>query len=161
MGDAEDGAVEGGTRTREVPRLTDGEVVLRLVTDADAPAMTEGLAEWATAMWMPSVPHPSPHSESLDWIRGVAPKGWETGSACWWAVADTWDDAFLGEVGIRRSEARSRFGELGCWVVPAARGREAAPRGGAAGASVCRGSRWDGMARLPQAALAARQPRGD
>jgi RimJ/RimL family protein N-acetyltransferase len=90
--------------------------------------MTACLSNWETAQWLVSVPHPYEHQESLDWIHHVVPKGWAEGSEYWFAVADEHTDEFLGEVGLRVPEPRTRCGEIGYWLVPAARGRGAMRR---------------------------------
>ncbi|MBI1377406.1 MAG: GNAT family N-acetyltransferase [Frankiales bacterium] len=90
--------------------------------------MTACLSDWRTAQWLVSVPHPYEHQESLDWIREVVPRGWADGSEFWLAVADEVTDEFLGEVGLRLPEPRTRCGEIGYWLTPAARGRGAMRR---------------------------------
>jgi RimJ/RimL family protein N-acetyltransferase len=92
-------------------------------TDADARSMTDCLSQWETAQWLVSVPHPYVHQESLDWIREVVPEGWRTGSEFWLGIVDANTDEFLGEIGIRVPASKTRCGEIGYWLVPAARGR--------------------------------------
>lgn len=121
MSDTPDGV--GEATGPAPPRLTDGVVTLRLETEADAEPMTACLSEWDTAQWMVSVPHPSAHQESLDWITGVVPRGWSSGSEFWLAIGDGESDEFLGEVGLRVPEPRTGCGEIGYWLVPTARGR--------------------------------------
>jgi RimJ/RimL family protein N-acetyltransferase len=103
--------------------LTDGVVVLRRETDADAGAMTSALSDWATAQWLLSVPHPYSHQDSLDWINQAVPEGWRNGSEFWMAIADAGTNDFLGEIGIRMRDPKTRCGEVGYWLVPTARGR--------------------------------------
>ena len=107
----------------QAPRLTDGIVLLRPETEADADAMTACLSQWETAQWLQNVPHPYEHQESLDWINDVAAQGWRTGSQFWLAIADPHTDEFLGEIGIRLPEPKTRCGEIGYWLAREARGR--------------------------------------
>jgi RimJ/RimL family protein N-acetyltransferase len=110
------------------PRLTDGVVVLRLVTERDAPAMTAALSEEETVRWFESMPHPFDPAVTTRLIRDVTPGGWRTGTELWLAIADAATDEFLGEVGLRELHLPQRRGEIGYWLVPAARGRGAMQR---------------------------------
>jgi RimJ/RimL family protein N-acetyltransferase len=98
-------------------------VVLRLVTDRDAPAMTAGLSDVDTVRWFESVPHPWHPDETARLIRDVTPSGWRNATELWLAIADAGSDEFLGEVGLREVDLTARRGEIGYWLVPAARGR--------------------------------------
>ena len=109
------------------PRLTDGVVVLRLVTEADAPALTAGLSAVETVRWLPSLPHPWDPAETPRLIA-TAQDGWRRGDELWFAIADPATDEFLGEVGFRTVDVPARHGEIGYWLMPAARGRGAMQR---------------------------------
>jgi ribosomal-protein-alanine N-acetyltransferase len=110
------------------PRLTDGVVVLRLVAERDAPAMTAGLSEEGTVRWFPSLPHPWDPAETTRLIRDITPAGWRTGTELWLAIANPATDEFLGEVGLREVHLEARRGEIGYWLMPVARGRGAMQR---------------------------------
>jgi len=123
------GSSAGDSReTLQTPVLTDGDVVLRVATERDADAMTAGLADFETARWLISVPHPYPHEDSLAWICEVVPTGWQSGKQLWFVVADATTDQFLGEIGLRDVDRSAAMAEVGYWLAPAARGRGAARR---------------------------------
>jgi XTP/dITP diphosphohydrolase len=111
-----------GNAHQHPPRLTDGVIVLRAATVADADAMTETLEDWDTAQWLLTIPHPYPPAASLDWIRDVDQQ-WRDGTASMFVIADAQTDAYLGEVGVRHFDRQTRRGELGYVLAPHARGR--------------------------------------
>ncbi|GAA3619657.1 hypothetical protein GCM10022199_25200 [Marihabitans asiaticum] len=108
-----------------VPRLTDGTVVLRAMTEADLPASVEQSTDPETVLWTTV---PSPYSlddarEYLDVIR----RGWEEGGDAVFALelanpADGGDPVpFAGLLDVRRRGTASW--EVGFATHPAARGR--------------------------------------
>jgi RimJ/RimL family protein N-acetyltransferase len=112
----------------EVPRLTDGVVLLRGYRPEDAEPMTRALRDWDTVKWLTSMPWPYPHEESIAWIEEVAPGKWAAGTAYWFAVSDAAQGTYIGDVGLRTQDASTRTWEIGYLLVPWARGRGAMTR---------------------------------
>lgn len=114
----------------DVPVLDDGVVRLRGYRADDAEPMTRVLQDWETVQWLPSVPWPYEHAESVEWIDTFVPARWEAGLGYWFAIADSADDSYVGDMGLRTWDPENRSYEIGYVVAPWARGRGVATRAG-------------------------------
>ena len=106
--------------------LTDGEVRVRLVADADVPAIVRACRDPEVQRFT-TVPSPYGDGDARDWSR----RNGETlasGTAVGAVVADARSDAFLGTVGIRRHPTDPGRWDIGYLVAPEARGRGVATR---------------------------------
>jgi RimJ/RimL family protein N-acetyltransferase len=108
---------------RPTAPLRDGSVVLRLFDEHDVPRLLEAAAD-------PAIPRltnlPALESEEWAhaWLERVA-ELWREGARATFAVADAATDELLGSVGLRIVDGN---GQIGYWVLPAARGRGIATR---------------------------------
>jgi RimJ/RimL family protein N-acetyltransferase len=109
-----------------VEGLTDGVVRLRLVTDADIPAIVEAVQD-------PEIPRytrvPSPYGEhdARHWQR-TATTGLAAGTDLAALVVDADDGRLLGAVGLHNLDPASGRCSAGYWVAAAERGRGVAGR---------------------------------
>jgi RimJ/RimL family protein N-acetyltransferase len=108
------------------PPLTDDVVTLRPFTLGDVEWVTEGCQDPGVARFT-SVPQPYTPEHAHEWIGGHAQRR-ATGEALHLAVTAASDGAPLGAVGLQRIAWDHLRGEIGYWIGPWARGREAAPR---------------------------------
>ena len=103
--------------------LTDGDIALRLFRKDDAPALLEAARD-------PDIPRLTalPELESEAWARdwiALVERRWRDGSRATFATVDARTDELLGSIGVRDVD---RNGQIGYWVLPAARGRGVATR---------------------------------
>jgi RimJ/RimL family protein N-acetyltransferase len=108
---------------RPVAPLSDGEIALRLFEDADVPALLEAARD-------PDIPRLTnlPALESEPWARAWLERVtelWRDGERATFAVAVASSDELLGSIGLRIVDGN---GQIGYWVLPAARGRGVATR---------------------------------
>jgi RimJ/RimL family protein N-acetyltransferase len=101
----------------------DGSVVLRLFDDHDLPRLLEAARD-------PDIPRLTnlPVLESEEWARAWLERVaelWRDGERATFAVADAASDELLGSVGLRIVDGN---GQIGYWVLEAARGRGIATR---------------------------------
>jgi ribosomal-protein-alanine N-acetyltransferase len=110
-----------------VEGLTDGAVRVRLITDADIPAITEACRDPGIARYT-TVPHPYEQRHAREWQRRSA-AGIAAGTDVATLVVDAETDALLGSVGIHAIDPATGRCAAGYWVAPQARGRGVAARG--------------------------------
>lgn len=100
--------------------LTDGVVLIRRLTEADAHAFAQGFADDPTLGAMVGVEtDPTPEEVVAREFTNRPPHAFPA-----LAIADAANDgAFLGGIGIYRLDRHHRRGEVGFWLVPQARRR--------------------------------------
>jgi RimJ/RimL family protein N-acetyltransferase len=104
--------------------LTDGVVLIRPLTAADAPAFAQGFVDDPTlGVMVGTETDPTPEDVVARELAGRPPN---TVPAL--AVADAGSGEFLGGLGLYRLDPRHRRAEVGFWLVPDARGRGIAGR---------------------------------
>jgi len=110
------------------PGLSDGEVRLRRFRPEDAAEVARACDDPVTAQWLP-VPVPYTLEDGRTYVEQVVPSGWADGTSATFAVVDARDDAFLGDISLKLPHRDPlRFGEVGYWTAPWARGRGVASR---------------------------------
>ncbi len=113
------------------PALTDGVVTLRAYRAEDAQDIARACNDPVTAQWLP-VPVPYTDADGLSYASESAPLGWATGQSAAFAVTDASDDTFLGDISLKLTNRDPlRFGEIGYWTAPWARGKGVAGRASA------------------------------
>jgi RimJ/RimL family protein N-acetyltransferase len=98
------------------PPLTGAEFVLRPFREADFDAALALEQDAAAARWVPSLP-----AADGDGVAAFYEECRREGGLLHLVIADRASDGYLGEVMLALSE--HRVGEVGCCLVPAARGR--------------------------------------
>jgi RimJ/RimL family protein N-acetyltransferase len=110
------------------PRLTDGTVGLRWFRPEDAADVARACDDPVTARWLP-VPVPYTLEDGRTYVEQVAPSGWADGTSATFAVVDATDGGLLGDISLKLPHRDPlRFGEVGYWTAPWARGRGVASR---------------------------------
>ncbi len=106
------------------PPLSDESIVLRLLRDADAPAIVAACNDPDVARWIP-VPKPYVLRDARTFIAFAA-EGWATRREATFAIADRADGGLAGTISLRPVD----FGRaaVGYWLAPEARGRGHATR---------------------------------
>jgi RimJ/RimL family protein N-acetyltransferase len=110
-----------------VEGLTDGIVRVRLIADADLPAITEACQDPEITRYT-TVPNPYEEHHSREWQHRSA-AGMAAGTDVGAVVADVATDRLLGSVGIHGIDPATGRCAGGYWVAPDARGRGVASRG--------------------------------
>lgn len=129
-GELRDGWV--GTLLREDPReprttwlrnpLVAGDGArLRPFSEADVPALVEGIGDPETQHWLAFLPRDPGEAEAHDFLETVQER-LATAHTITWAVDSGADDRLLGVMGLYRV-VEGREAELGYWTHPSARGR--------------------------------------
>jgi ribosomal-protein-serine acetyltransferase len=107
------------------PPLADDVVVLRPFSLADVDRVTEACQD-ADILRFTAVPSPYRQQDALEWISGrEAERAARTGLAL--AITDG-DDNLIGSIGFVSFDWPNDTGEIGYWVAPWGRGRNAAGR---------------------------------
>ncbi|MFL5839856.1 MAG: GNAT family N-acetyltransferase [Thermoleophilaceae bacterium] len=115
--------------------LTDGVVVLRDWREPDVAQLVEACRDAEIPRWT-AVPDLYTDEDARAWVRGDPLPREPPGDRVSFAIADAEnDDLLLGSISVMRVE-RGRFGEIGYWLAPWARGR------GAMAAAVRLLARW-------------------
>jgi RimJ/RimL family protein N-acetyltransferase len=104
--------------------LTDGVVLIRRLTTADAPAFVEAFADDRTLGVMIGSEHDPTEAE----VAAQAEESPHPGRLPALAIADAEDGGFLGGIGLYRLDLRHRRAEVGFWLTPQARRRGVAGR---------------------------------
>ena len=108
------------------PPLADDEVELGPYTEADLDLVVDYCNDPQIAHFT-FLPTPYERRHALDFISNQGRRR-ERGEAIDLAIRGRADRALLGAVGLRAFREDRRSVEVGYWVAPPARGREAAPR---------------------------------
>jgi ribosomal-protein-alanine N-acetyltransferase len=102
--------------------LSDGGLLLRPPTDADAPAIVEAIdGDEQISLWLDLIPQPYNLEHALGWLRGDAGRG---ESELKWALTE--EGRFLGTIGA--TPQGDDVWEVGYWIRAEARGRGLMPR---------------------------------
>ena len=88
---------------------------LRSLEMRDAASLVEGLNDWSTVQWLPTVPFPYRMEDARSFISECA--GTTPPQA--YAIAAPATDKLIGVIGLVRS---GEIGELGYWLLPRHRG---------------------------------------
>jgi RimJ/RimL family protein N-acetyltransferase len=117
--------VDKGTMTAiEQPTLTAGDTLrLRPWRSDDRPAVVTAYADPDIQRWHLQA---LDETEAGDWIENWKLLWQKETHACW-AITDAASDTVLGRVALREIRLADGHGEMAYWVLPAARGRGAAP----------------------------------
>lgn len=107
--------------------IADEAVRLRLMTEADIPAIVEAVQDPDIPRWT-RVPDPYGDEEARQWQRG-ATIGIEAGTDLPALIVDAGDGRLLGAVGLHGLDPESGRAAAGYWVAAGERGRGVARRG--------------------------------
>jgi RimJ/RimL family protein N-acetyltransferase len=100
--------------------ISDGEIRLRLRTDADNPAIVEACRDPDIVRWT-RVPESYDEATAAEWAV-ESRRQRAAGTGLHLVVADAETDALIGSIGVHVSQADGRA-DVGYWLVPQARGR--------------------------------------
>src|SRR5512140_3187750 len=139
------------------PQLTDGDLVLRLPRDADAPAIAAACGDPEIARWIP-VPVPYRLEDARAFIAFTA-EGWSSGREPTFVIAGATDRRLLGTLAFHRRPDEPGQAAIGYWLAPEARGRGLATR------AVILAVRWafdadPGLVRMELLTLVGNEPSG-
>jgi RimJ/RimL family protein N-acetyltransferase len=109
-----------------VEGLSDGDVRLRLIADADIPAITEACQDPAIQRYT-TVPSPYEERHAREWMTATA-AGMGAGTDLALLVVDAEDGELLGSVGLHAIDPASGRCSAGYWVTESARRRGVATR---------------------------------
>jgi [ribosomal protein S5]-alanine N-acetyltransferase len=101
--------------------LSDGVVRLRLVADADLPAIVEAVQDPEIPRWT-AVPRPYGEGDARHWVRSAA-VGLQAGTDLVAVIADASDDRVLGAAGLHGLDPATGRCHAGYWVAAEARRR--------------------------------------
>ena len=109
-----------------VEGITDGEIRLRLLAEADLDALVDAVQDPEVPRWT-RIPSPYGDAHAQEWLvdgarRREAAEGLDA------MIVDAETDALLGGVGMVRVDWEERTSELGYWLAGPARGRGAMTR---------------------------------
>jgi RimJ/RimL family protein N-acetyltransferase len=107
--------------------LTDGVVRLRLIADADLPAIAAAVQDPEIPRWT-TVPSPYTEDDARQWQRAGV-QGAAAGTGLEVVIVDADDGTLLGATGLHNVDAANARAASGYWVAAAARGRGVARRG--------------------------------
>jgi RimJ/RimL family protein N-acetyltransferase len=110
-----------------VEGLTDGVVRVRVIADADLPAITDACQDPEIARYT-TVPSPYQRHHAREWQQRAA-AGMAAGTDVGAVVADADTDEVLGSVGLHAIDPATGRCAGGYWVAPQERGRGIATRG--------------------------------
>lgn len=109
-----------------VEGLSDGEVRLRLMAEADVPRVVEALQDPEIPRWT-VVPSPYGEQDAVQWLRASV-AGLTGGTDLTALVVDARDDALLGAVALHAISPEHGRCSAGYWLAAGARGRGVATR---------------------------------
>jgi ribosomal-protein-alanine N-acetyltransferase len=112
----------GRLRDQEQPCLKVDELVLRPWQSTDAAGVVEAYSDSAIQKWHV---RSMTEDEALGWVRSWSER-WAAETGASWAIVE--NDTLLGRTGFNALDLTAGLGEAAYWVLPAARGREVAPR---------------------------------
>jgi RimJ/RimL family protein N-acetyltransferase len=113
------------------PVLSDGVVSVRAFVPSDAPDVARACGDPVIAQWLP-VPVPYTEQDARTYVETVAPAGWADGTSATFAVTDAQSGELWGDISLKLPHRHPlRFGEIGYWTAPWARGHGAASRASA------------------------------
>ena len=100
--------------------ITDADITLRLLAEADLPALVKAVQDPEIPRWT-RVPSPYGEDEAREWL-GTQARMRDGGEGLDLMIIDR-SGALLGGIGIPRLDQEERSCELGYWLASAARGR--------------------------------------
>lgn len=103
--------------------LTDGEIVLRMFREEDAPRLLEAARD-SEILRLTNLPELESEEWARAWLERIE-NLWRDGTRATFAIASSTSDELLGSIGVRLVDAN---GQIGYWVVARARGRGVATR---------------------------------
>jgi RimJ/RimL family protein N-acetyltransferase len=110
------------------PVLTDGVVTVRAFRPQDAPAVAKACDDPVSAHFLP-MPSPYTLEDGRTYVEDICPAGWANGTEANFAVVDAQTGELLGDVGLKVPFRHPlRYGEVGYWTAPWARGQGVASR---------------------------------
>ena len=101
--------------------VSDGDVRLRLMTEADIPALVEACRDPEVARWT-RIPDDYTEQNARGWLRQEA-DGRVRGELLGLLVVDARDDGLLGSVGLVRADWQESRCEIGYWMARESRRR--------------------------------------
>ncbi len=124
----------GSLSTSSQPTLLiDGDLLLRPWLPSDAAAVVRVFRDPRIQHW--HLRRADSDDEAREWISQWR-DGWESETACHWAVADAGDDKVLGRVSLQSIIMLGGQAEISYWTAPEARGKGICSR------AVARVSSW-------------------
>lgn len=111
----------GSLNASAQPTLSiDDDLLLRPWLPSDASAVTRAFQDQAIQRW--HLRTADSENEAQEWIKQWR-RGWETETACHWAVADAGDNTLLGRVSLQSIIMAGGQAEISYWTTPEARGK--------------------------------------
>jgi RimJ/RimL family protein N-acetyltransferase len=105
------------------PALIGDRVLLRGHRPDDAQRIVEACADASTQRWLPLIPAPYGPADAVAHLEQLMSEQ-AVGEALTWAVSDPRSDLLLGEIGVfGLGGGTGRYGEIGYWAHPRARGQ--------------------------------------